>query len=259
MERSSSNIEFSVETEINNGVGTLTFFNSHSNSLPLEQMLQIANKIHHLGRQPDVRVIVIKSLGEKVFCAGASFDELLTIKHDDDATEFFMGFAKIILAIRKVPKIVVVRSTGKTVGGGVGIIAAADYSFTTTSASFRLSELSLGFGPFVIGPAVKRKIGLSAFSSIALQPETLFSADWAYDKGLISSLHENIDEMDHAIEEFTRQLSGRSADAIASFKRVLWQETNNWENLMTERAKLTGELVLSSYSREKIQNFMHNK
>lgn len=255
----SSLSHYSVETDVLNGVGTLTFFNPQSNSLPLAQMLEIAGGIEMLGRHPDVKIILIRSKGDKVFCAGASFDELLLLKEPEEAREFFMGFARIILAMRGVRQLVVVRITGKTVGGGMGIAAAADFALATHSALFRLSELSIGLGPFVIGPAVKRKIGLSAFSTMALQPDKWFQASWLIEKGLLSSIHTSVPELDVAISELTGQLAATPSDATASFKKILWQDTLHWETLMTERAELSGQLALSAYTRKKLQEFKSNK
>lgn len=259
MTDSASYLQYSVKTNIEGNIGILTFFNPASNSLPLAQMHQIASVIRNLGRHPEVRVILIKSEGDSVFCSGASFDELLQLRNHHESTQFFMGFAQIILAIKEVPQPVVVRIHGKTVGGGLGLVAAGDFSFSITSAEFRLSELSIGLGPFVIGPAVKRKIGLSAFTAMTLQPDKWFSAQWMYEKGMITSLHPNKEDMDNSIIEFTSQLAGKPDSAVSNLKNILWQETEHWKDLMHERAIITGELALSHYTQEKLRQFKNNK
>lgn len=146
------------------GVGSITFFHPRSNSLPGKVLKQLADTITKLGKDETVKVIVLKSKGEKGFCAGASFDELISIKDRSTGKQFFSGFANVINACRKCPKFVVGRVQGKAVGGGVGLASAVDYCFATTAASVKLSELAVGIGPFVVGPAVERKIGVSAMS-----------------------------------------------------------------------------------------------
>jgi len=259
MSNSSAYLQYSVTTLIEGRVGILTFFNPASNSLPLAQMHQIASGIRNLGKRSDVNVILIKSEGEQVFCAGASIDELLQLRHLNEATQFFMGFAQIILAIREVPQPVVVRAIGKIVGGGLGLVAAGDHVFSVETARFRLSELSIGLGPFVIGPVLKRKMGISAFTSMALQPDKWFDARWEYEKGLISSLHPTVEDMDKSISDFTLQLAEKPVSAVSNLKNILWKETENWKELLHERAILSGELVLSTFTREKLQQFKNNK
>lgn len=244
-----------VKKEIDQQIGTIEFFHPQSNSLPGTQLQQISQAVEEMGAHPDVRVIVLKSEGERAFCAGASFDELVSIEDKQQGQAFFSGFASVINAMRKAPKFVIVRVQGKTVGGGVGLAAAGDYTFATSQAAIKLSELAVGIGPFVVGPAVERKIGQAAFGHLSIQATKFQSAAWARDQGLFAEVHESIADMDQAIQELAQQLADSSPDAMAQIKKILWEGTEHWDRLLQERAAISGELVLSSFTRESIARF----
>ena len=238
-----------VKTEFHKGVATIEFFHPQSNSLPGILLEQLAQAIHSVGNDNETNVIVIRSTGEKAFCAGASFDELSAIKNKNQGLEFFSGFANVINAMRICPKIIIGRIHGKCVGGGVGIAAAVDYAIAAEGADVKLSELAIGIGPFVVGPAVERKIGLSAFSQMAIDATQWRNADWARKKGLFAELHPTIEGMDESIERLTYSLVHSSPAAIEELKKVFWKGTEHWDKLLPERAAISGRLVLSDFTK----------
>lgn len=244
-----------VSTANENGIATISFFHPQSNSLPGVLLRQLAEEITNAGNNTDAKVIVLKSLGEKAFCAGASFDELISIKDNETGNYFFSGFAAVINAIRKAPKFVIARVQGKAVGGGVGIASAADYTFALDSASVKLSELAVGIGPFVVGPAVERKIGTSAFVQLSINATKWESAAWAKEKGLYAEVFSTTEEMDEAVKLLAMTLSFSSPEAMAELKKVAWKGTENWDTLLAERAAISGRLVLSDFTREAISKF----
>ena len=249
------NMDYYVKSELQNGIGTIEFYHPQSNSMPGVQLRNLAAEIEKLGNDDDVKVIVLKSAGEKTFCAGASFDELISIKDRETGLEFFSGFAAVINAMRKAPKFVLARIQGKAVGGGVGIASAADYTFATEFASVKLSELAVGIGPFVVGPAVERKVGNSAFTQMAINATEFQSAQWAKEKGLYAEVFANAVEMDESIQILAEKLAKSSPDAMKNLKRVSWEGTENWDELLIERAKISGELVLSEFTINAINQF----
>ena len=226
-----------------------------SNSLPGELLSAIAACIDQAGKDSNCAVIVLKSGGDRAFCAGASFDELIAIGNKEQGLEFFSGFSKVILAIRRCPKFVVCSVQGKAVGGGVGIAAAADYAVATKHAAVKLSELAIGIGPFVVGPAVERKVGLSAFQTLAIDATKWFSAKWALDHGLYAELHETVEALDADVERLSSQLAKSSPAAMAQLKKAAWSGTEHWETLLPHRAAISGELVLSDFTKRAIQAF----
>jgi methylglutaconyl-CoA hydratase len=237
-----------VKTKIENGVGWITFFHPKSNSLPRKILSELAQKIETLGNDETIKVIILKSAGEKVFCAGASFEELSNIKNAQEGELFFSGFAKVLNAARKCPVLLIGRIQGKAVGGGVGLVSICDYAFAHESASVKLSEISLGIGPFVIEPAVSRKIGVSAFSQLAVNAGKWQESAWAKEKGLFQEVFSQESQMDAAILELAQTLSNNHRPALTHLKKVLWQHTDGWEELLGERAKISGQLVLSEFS-----------
>lgn len=245
----------SVKTEIKNGIATVEFFHPMSNSLPGKILNKLADEIKVAGENSEVKVIVLRSEGEKVFCAGASFDELISIKDLETGKEFFSGFAKVINAIRKAPKFVLARVQGKAVGGGVGLASAADYTFAHESASVKLSELAVGIGPFVVGPAVERKIGTSAFTQLSIDATEWQSAEWAKEKGLYTSVFATHNEMDIAINKLSETLSKSNPEAMMMLKEIFWKGTENWDTLLLERAGMSGKLVLSDFTVTAINKF----
>ena len=244
-----------VNTKRVNQIATITFFHPQSNSLPGALLMQLAGEIEKAGADKAVRVIVLQSEGEKAFCAGASFDELMSIETIEQGTKFFSGFAAVINAMRKAPKFVIARVQNKAVGGGVGLASAADYTFAVDTASVKLSELAVGIGPFVVGPAVERKIGTAAFASLSINATEWQSAAWAKEKGLYADVFSTIAEMDVAIEKLTKKLASSNPEAMALLKKVLWTGTEHWDSLLAERAVMSGTLVLSDFTRNAIQKF----
>lgn len=248
-------VKGTVEISINNEIGTITFGHPQSNSLPGALLQLLANTITDLSKEASVKVIILQSLGDKTFCAGASFDELVAISNLETGKTFFSGFANVINACRKSSKLIIGRIQGKAVGGGVGIASAVDYCFATTNAAIKLSELAVGIGPFVVGPAVQRKIGLSAMSELAINATSWRSADWAMQKGLYNEIYETASEMDSAIQSLAHKLSTSNPAAIQELKQVFWEGTEDWDTLLVSRASISGKLVLSDFTREAISTF----
>lgn len=244
-----------VTSHIEHGINTIEFYHPQSNSLPGYILEELAKEIHFAGTHDDTKVIILRSAGEKTFCAGASFDELASIKTAAEGLKFFSGFANVINAIRKCPKFIIGRIQGRCVGGGVGIAAAVDYAIATEAADVKLSELAVGIGPFVVGPVVERKIGLSAFSHLAIDATMWRNSDWAKRKGLFSELHSTIENMDEAIFRLSNSLSHSSAQAMAEMKKIFWEGTGHWDELLKERAAISGRLVLSDFTKKAIEKF----
>jgi methylglutaconyl-CoA hydratase len=244
-----------VRSETHKGITIIEFFHPQSNSLPAKILHDLAVAIQHAGEDPDTTVVVLRSAGEKAFCAGASFDELTAIKNEKEGLAFFSGFANVINAMRLCPKFIVGRIHGKCVGGGVGLAASVDYAIATEASEVRLSELAIGIGPFVVGPAVERKIGTSAFSQLSIDAAHWRNADWARRKGLFAEVHATIEEMDEAIHRLTHTLSHSNPDAMAEMKKIFWKGAEHWDHLLTDRAKISGRLVLSDFTRDEIEKF----
>jgi methylglutaconyl-CoA hydratase len=237
------------------GIATIEFGHPLSNSLPGKILNKLANTITELGDNNQVKVIVLKSAGERAFCAGASFDELISIKDFETGKIFFSGFANVINACRKCPKLIIGRIQGKAVGGGVGVASAVDYCFATKFASVKLSELAVGIGPFVVGPAVQRKIGMSAMSQLAIDATEWQTAQWAKDKGLYAEIFDSVDDMDNAVDTLANKLANSNPEAMQLLKKIFWEGTENWDTLLKERAAMSGKLVLSDFTVNAINSF----
>ena len=244
-----------VKTTINEGIGTIEFFHPQSNSLPGHILTELANTIKETGKDDDIKVIILKSAGERTFCAGASFDELIAIDNEASGKQFFSGFANVINAARKCPKFIIGRVQGKAVGGGVGMASATDYCFATKFASTKLSELAIGIGPFVVGPAVERKIGTSSFSAMTINATKWFDANWAREKGLYTEVFDSADEMDAKINKLATTLSQSNPEAMQGLKKIMWAGTDHWDTLLMERAENSGKLVLSDFTKNAIEKF----
>jgi methylglutaconyl-CoA hydratase len=244
-----------VKINTENGIGTIEFFHPQSNSLPGHILTELANTITKAGEDDNIKVIILKSAGERAFCAGASFDELIAIDNEATGKQFFSGFANVINAARKCPKFIIGRVQGKAVGGGVGMASATDYCFATKFASAKLSELAIGIGPFVVGPAVERKVGTSAFSAMTINATKWFDAEWAREKGLYTEVFDSAEEMDIEIEKLASTLSNSNPEAMEGLKNIMWQGTDHWDTLLMERAVSSGTLVLSDFTRNAINKF----
>lgn len=244
-----------INAERRKNITTIEFFHKQSNSLPGRMLEELAHAIFNAGVDPDCHVIVLRSAGEKAFCAGASFDELVAIENEKQGLKFFGGFAQVINTMRKCPKLIIGRIHGKCVGGGVGIAAACDYAIAVEGADIKLSELAVGIGPFVVGPAVERKLGLSAFSQLAIDAHVWRNADWARRKGLYAELHPSVESMDESIFRLSNKLAQSNPEAMLQLKKIFWKDTAHWDELLLERAAISGRLVLSDFTREAIHRF----
>jgi methylglutaconyl-CoA hydratase len=240
-----------VQTHNEHGIATIEFFHPKGNSLPGKILDQLAQEIHYAGLH-DSKVIILKSAGHGAFCAGASFDELLSIHNEKDGEAFFMGFANVINAMRKCNQFIIGRIHGKCVGGGVGLVAACDYAISLNTVEVKLSELSIGIGPFVVGPVLEKRIGMAAFSHLSIDATLWRSADWAKRKGLFAETHESLQNMDESIYRLANALAHCNPEAMKEMKKIFWQGTENWDQLLAERATLSGRLVLSDFTKNAI-------
>lgn len=248
-------MEVKVTTEIKNKVAYISFYHPASNSFPSSQLQLLTETIIGLNNNEKVSLVVLQSGGEGAFCAGASFDELLQITNLEEGNLFFSGFANVINAMRKSNKLIIGRVQGKAVGGGVGLMAACDYTFGTDKVAVKLSELAIGIGPFVIEPVVSKRIGVTAMSEMTLAATEWKSAQWAFEKGLLTKLFTSVEEMDVELEKFANQLSSYNPEALFEMKKVLWQGTENWDKLLYERAAISGRLVLSEFTKKALSQF----
>ncbi len=248
-------MEAYVKQDIQNNIATIEFFHPEQNSLPGTILAQLAQTITDAGNNPEVLVIILKSGGDRTFCAGASFTELITINDAATGKVFFSGFANVINAMRQCPKFIIGRIQGKTVGGGVGIAAATDYCMATKFAAIKLSELNVGIGPFVVSPAIQRKMGVSATSQIAIDANNFYEAEWARSKGLFAGVYDSIEAMDQAVEAFAKHLCTYNPEAMAEMKKIFWKGTDDWNELLAERAAISGRLVLSDFTKKTLEKF----
>ncbi|HQU73622.1 MAG: enoyl-CoA hydratase/isomerase family protein [Calditrichaeota bacterium] len=255
MKASDNRLAGHVKSHVENGIAVIEFFHPSHNSLPGRLLAELREAITAAGKNPEVAVIVLQSGGERTFCAGASFEELISIEDEDSGRRFFMGFAGVINACRKCPRLIIGRVQGKAVGGGVGIASAVDYCIATQNAAVKLSELVVGIGPFVVGPAVQRKIGAAAFAQLSINASQFQSAQWAKEKGLYYEVHETLEAVDQAVMALATNLVNSNPEAQRLLKANLWEGTGHWDELLEERAAISGRLVLSEYTKKTLARF----
>ncbi|MFC3197444.1 enoyl-CoA hydratase/isomerase family protein [Parapedobacter deserti] len=249
-----------VNTEIcSNGLTAITFGHPAHNALPSALLAELKRQIQAAGTDSRTKLILLKSDGQGTFCAGASFDELLAITDEESGKVFFSGVADVINAIRKSPKLVIGRVQGKAVGGGVGLIAACDYCLAAERAAVKLSEISINIGPFVIAPALERRIGISALTHLALNPTLFFDAQWAQQQGLFHAVLPTIGELDKAVQEFCDPLLNKNIEALTALKKTFWLGTTHWDQLLYDQAAISGRLALSKETKQLLQAFKQNK
>lgn len=244
-----------ISHRIKNRISTIEFYHPKGNSLPGSLLKELAAKIKEASDSEESNVIVIKSGGDGAFCAGASFDELLAITSLEEGKEFFMGFANVLNTMRESEKFIVARIHGKVVGGGVGIAACADYAIAHNSASVKLSELAVGIGPFVVGPAVGRKIGVGAFTTLSVDARSWYEASWALENNLYSRVFDSLDEMDKAINKLASEIASSNPQAMKELREIQWNGTGHWGPTLSQRAEISGRLVLSDFTRNFIEEF----
>lgn len=243
-----------VSFSIKNKVGYIEFFHPNHNAMPSDVLQKLEQTIVD-AETSEAKVLVLKSGGERTFCAGASFNELIAINDESTGKAFFLGFANVINAMRKSSKLIIGRVQGKAVGGGVGLAAATDYCLATKYASIKLSELSIGIGPFVIEPPVTRKIGVSNMSQLTLNAETFCTAEWAKNNGLFAEVFETAEALDEAVTALAKKLASYNPEALKEMKKVIWKNTEDWDDLLTKRAEISGKLVLSDFTKKTLNRF----
>lgn len=244
-----------VKQDINDSIASIEFYHPAQNSLPAEVLGQLTNAIIEAGNNDAIKVIILKSGGDRTFCAGASFTELMQINDAETGRRFFSGFANVINAMRQCPKFIIGRVQGKTVGGGVGLAAATDYCLANKFASIKLSELKIGIGPFVVGPVIERRLGVSAMSQLAIDADRFYDAQWAMEKGLYAGVYDSVEALDEAVQTLAEKLSGYNPEAMLEMKKTFWQGADHWDELLAERAAISGRLVLSEFTREQLSKY----
>ncbi len=244
-----------VKYSVQNNIGTIEFFTPQHNSLPAKTLSHLSETIVNAGTDRESKVLILQSGGNKTFCAGASFDEILLIENEEQGLEFFSGFANVISAMRQCPKFIIGRIQGKTIGGGVGLASSCDYNFATIFSEIKLSELAIGIGPFVVGPAVERKIGTTATYELAIDATHFRSAQWAKEKGLFVEIFDTIELMDEAIYKLATTLASSNSEAMKEIKKIFWRGTENWNELLLQRAAMSGKLILSEQTKKVIASF----
>tara|TARA_B100000768_G_scaffold54831_1_gene53342 strand:- start:6723 stop:7472 length:750 start_codon:yes stop_codon:yes gene_type:complete len=244
-----------VRLNVKDKVGYIEFYNPPHNGLPASMLASLTDLITKAGLDPSIAVLVLKSGGNGTFCAGASFEELNAISNTDQGTTFFEGFANVINALRRCPKITIGRVQGKAVGGGIGLAAATDYCVATRYSEIKLSELTIGIGPFVIEPALTRKIGVSAMSQLSIEATNFFSAEWAQQKGLYANVYSSVEDLDRQVKLLAEQLSSYNLEALSRLKETLWEGTSDWDELLKKRAAISGRLVLSDFTKKQLKNY----
>ena len=244
----------SVQLEVINKVGIVRFYHPSSNAMPGYLLAALNDTLQKAGKDDNIKVLVLESEG-RTFCAGASFDELMALKNHEQAVRFFMGFAEVINTMRQIPKFIIAKVQGKAVGGGVGLIAAADYAMATDKAAIKLSELSIGIGPYVIAPAVKRKIGISAFAELSINATTWHNAYWAKKKGLFANVYDHLNTLNEEVEILAQKLSGYDVNATRLLKQEIWEGTENWLEIMSQKAKISAQLVLQDFTKQALEKF----
>ena len=244
-----------VNINIENEVGYIEFYHPDHNAMPTENLQKLTQTIQDAGNNDAIKVLVIKSGGDRTFCAGASFKELISINNEAAGKQFFLGFANLMNTMRQCPKFIIGRVQGKAIGGGVGLAAATDYCLATKFASIKLSELSIGIGPFVIEPVVTRKMGLAAMSQMTLDAETFYNADFAKENKLYNSIYDTTEALDEAVKSIAEKLSCYNPEALKAMKSVIWEGTDHWDSLLTDRAEISGKLVLSDFTKETLKRF----
>jgi methylglutaconyl-CoA hydratase len=247
-------MEIYVKNTRKNNCGILEFRNPAGNSLQSNSLSEIRNNLLELEADSQVKVIILQSVGSNAFCGGASLKEMKRLRDLEQATKFFMGFADVINTLRKLSKFVIARVHGKVVGGGVGLVAACDYAIASKNAYSKLSELSIGIGPYVIEPVVSRKIGLTAFSQLSFDAENWKSSDWSLNKGLFSEVVENQNELNNKLDEITNRISSYSPNAVKNLKQLYWKNTDLWDDLLPKNARITARLVLEEAAQKILKN-----
>ncbi len=245
----------SLYTSIQNKIATIEFGHPASNSFPSQLLQRLTDELNALSNNNDVNVIILKSEGEKAFCAGASFNELLEISNLYEGTHFFSGFANVINAMRSCSKLIVGRIHGKAVGGGVGLAAACDYALANVNSAVKLSEFTIGIGPFVIAPAVERKMGKAALAEMTIAADEWKNAYWAKEKGLYAKVFENTADLDKEVDILSNKLAGYNPEALQAMKKLLWKGTEEWDSLLIDNAKISGRLVLSETTKSALSKF----
>ena len=248
-----------VKHTVLNGIATISFFHPEQNSLPTIVLRSLIKTINLLSNDSGILVIILKSDGRGTFCAGANFTEMLEINDSISGYKYFNGFADLINTMRLCPKLIIVRVQGKSVGGGVGLLAAGDYCMATKDAAIKLSDFNIGIGPFVIEPAIERKIGRSNMAQLTIDATSFYSPAWALDKSLYNAVYDDIKSLDIAVQDFAVKISNFNPIAVTKMKEIFWKGTEDWGLLLSERAYLSGKFVLSPYTKKALKLFKQKK
>ena len=190
------------------------------NALNAELIGELARCMEELAEDGSVRVVVLTGEGD-FFCAGADIGYMRDTAEFsyEENLEDARKLAAVFRAVDECPKPVLARVRGAAIGGGVGLVAAADVVAAEEGAVFAFSEVRLGISPATIAPFVLRKIGTSQTRAL-FQTGERFDAARAQEIGLV---HEVAAEgnLDAAVGEKVAALLAGGPEALAATKALL--------------------------------------
>lgn len=182
-------MENGLRVKVDGAVATVTLIRSQvHNALDEALVVNLTQAFQKLGVADTVRVIVLEAEGAS-FCAGLDVGWVRRSVEGgkEDNQRDAMMLAVLMDAIDRCPKPVIAVVAGAALGGGVGLVAAADVVLATDDASFALTEVRLGLEPTIIGPQVVAALGERACRRYWLTGER-FDAREAFRLGLVHAV-----------------------------------------------------------------------
>lgn len=169
---------------------------------------------------PEARVILVRSAGDRVFCAGA---DLAVMSNDATGLEQHNargGLRRVVDAMRACPLPVVARVQGICLAGGVGLIMGADLVVAAERASFGLPEVDRGLWPFMVSALLARHVSPKVAMDLMLTGRR-FGAAEAREIGLISRVVPD-DELDSQVDALVAELAAKAPVAVRMGKAAFW-------------------------------------
>ena len=189
------------------------------NALSAMMMAELSQAAERLGRDPAVRVVVLRAEGES-FCAGGDLGWMQDQMRADSATRAREAtkLARMLFLLNEMPKPLIGRIHGNAFGGGVGMASVCDVVIASEAARFGLTETRLGLIPATIGPYVISRLG-EAMARRVFMSARLFDAAEAERLGLVARVVAP-EGLDAAVEAEVVPYLACAPGAVAEAKRL---------------------------------------
>ena len=208
------------------------------NALSGQTLAEIDGALDELGREPNIRSIILTGSGNRAFAAGADIGELQALESAQDGFDHSRRSHRLLFKMHDLPKVVIMAVNGYALGGGCELAMAGDIILAAENARFGQPEVNLGIIPGFGGTQrLPRLVGRTKALELIFTGEHI-TAQQALEMGLVNRVVP-ADQLLPTAQELARKIAEKAPLAIALAKRAVYEGLE-----MSPRAGNEAEMTL---------------